>query len=353
MSELRYCPVKHRWTIIAPERKMRPDEFLSQEPPSSATAASPFRYGYEAQTPPEILLLHHEGPAHSGPSWQVRVIPNKFPVLRVEGEVSREGIGLFDRLTGIGAHEVIVENPDPAKELADLQVGDVLQVLRAYRARLQDLRRDHRLQYILIFKNKGVAAGATLPHPHSQLIATPIIPTFVKQELRSAREHYARKERCLFCDIIRDEQRLGERVAIETDRFIALEPFAASFPFETWILPRRHSHDFAASSDDELHHLAEILRDFLRRVRVVLNDPPYNLVLHTAPSFHPRPAHPDYWSTIEHDFHWHLEIIPRITRISGFEWGAGLTVNPTPPEEAAQFIQDADPERDNNVQDRG
>ena len=351
MSELRYCPVKQRWTIIAPERKMRPNEFLGSTSETPASTASPFRYGYEAQTPPEILLLHRDGPARSGPSWQVRVIPNKFPVLRVEGEVSREGMGLFDRLTGIGAHEVIVENPDPSKELADLEVAEVTQVLRAYQARLQDLRRDQRLQYILIFKNKGVAAGATLPHPHSQLIATPIIPTFVKQELRSAREHYTRKERCLFCDLIRDEQRLGERVAIETDRFIALEPFASSFPFETWILPRRHAHDFGDASDDELQRLAEILRDFLRRVRVVLDDPPYNLVLHTAPSSHPRPAHADYWRTIEHDFHWHFEIVPRITRISGFEWGAGLTVNPTPPEEAAQFLQDADPERDNNRRD--
>jgi UDPglucose--hexose-1-phosphate uridylyltransferase len=348
VSELRFCAVKNRWTIIAPERKMRPQEFVLPRRPPPEPANDPFARGNERLTPPEILVLHGHGTPASGPGWQVRVFPNRFPVLRVEGEVGREGVGLFDRVHGVGAHEVIVENPDPSREMADLPIEDVVLVLLAYRARLQDLRRDTRLRYILIFKNKGQEAGASVGHPHSQLIATPIIPPIVKQELASAREHYHRKERCLFCDIIREESHLGERVAIETDRFLAIEPFASAYPFETWILPRTHLHDFVLANDDDLYGLARILRDYLRRIRVLLDDPPYNLVLHTAPSSHLRPAHPDYWQTIEHDFHWHIEIIPRITRSAGFEWGSGLTINPTAPEEAAQFLREADPEFENN-----
>jgi UDPglucose--hexose-1-phosphate uridylyltransferase len=217
-------------------------------------------------------------------------------------------------------------------------------VLHAYRARLLDLRRDLRLRYSLIFKNKGRAAGASVAHAHSQLIATPIIPTMIVQELNSSKAHFRHRERCLFCDVIRQEMRLGDRVCIETDRYIALAPFAATSAFETWILPKEHRHDFALATDDELHDLAALLRDFLRRIRVLLDDPPYNLVLHTAPNPHPRPGRPDFWTTIEFDFHWHLEIVPRITRPAGFEWGAGYSINPTPPEEAARFVSEADPE---------
>jgi UDPglucose--hexose-1-phosphate uridylyltransferase len=163
----------------------------------------------------------------------------------------------------------------------------------------------------------------------------------VAQELNVAREHYGRCERCLFCDLIRQELRLQERICVETDRYIALAPFAASYPFESWIFPKQHHHDFALSSDDELRGLAVILREFLRRMRTVLDDPPYNLVLHTAPNPHPRPGQPDFWSTIEHDYHWHLEIVPRITRAAGFEWGSGYTINSTSPEEAASLLKEA------------
>jgi len=347
MSELRYDPIKQRWSIIAHERKLRPLEFMVPRPPADpreAPEGCPFEHGAESRTPPEILVIPRPGPAGSGPDWQVRVVPNKFPALRIEGEVKREGLGLFDRVSGVGAHEVIIETPDHYREMADLEPEELALVFRAYRERLVDLRRDPRLRYALIFKNKGRDAGASLSHPHSQLIATPIIPTFVVQELKVAREHFRRKERCIFCDLISQEKRLGQRVALETARYIALEPFASSLPFETWILPRDHRHDFAQATDDDLHGLAVLVRDFLRRIRTVLKDPPYNMVLHTAPNPHPRPGQPDYWSTIAHDFHWHLEFIPRITHIAGFEWGSGYTINPTPPEEAARFLQEADPD---------
>jgi UDPglucose--hexose-1-phosphate uridylyltransferase len=215
-------------------------------------------------------------------------------------------------------------------------------VLEAYRARLLDLRRDTRLRYVLIFKNKGREAGASVNHAHSQLIATPIIPTALVDELNSCREHYSRRERCLFCDLIRQEQRLAERICLENDRYVALEPFAAASPFETWILPKQHRHDFALSSDDELRGVAVIVRDFLRRARNLLDDPPYNLVLHTVPNPHPRPGRPDYWSTIENDYHWHFEFAPRTNRLAGFEWGSGYSINPMPPEEAARLLSEVD-----------
>jgi UDPglucose--hexose-1-phosphate uridylyltransferase len=346
MSELRYDPIKQRWTIIAEERKMRPREFtipLAGQREHEAQD-SLFTHGKEHLVPPEIMAIPRIHPPASGPNWQVRVVPDRFPVLRVEGQVEREGEGIYDRVRAVGAHEVIVENPDPNREMADLEVDELVLLFRAFQARMLDLRRDIRLRYILIFKNRGREAGASINHPHCQLIATPIIPTFVIHELQAAREHYQHKERCIFCDLIHQEQLLGKRIALETGRYVAINPFASAFPFETWILPKRHQHDFAQAADDELRGFAAILRDLLRRIRVLLLDPAYNLVLHSAPCPHPRPGHPAYWSTIEQDFHWHLELAPRITTIAGFEWGSGFTINPTPPEEAARFLNEADPE---------
>jgi UDPglucose--hexose-1-phosphate uridylyltransferase len=343
VSEIRHCQVKKRWTIIAPERQQRPGEGVLHDTSESVAAEDdPFAPGNESQTAPEIFRL----PPQDIGAWQVRVFANSFPALRVEGDVIREAVGLNDTVTGIGAHEVIVETPEPGRELADLDVDDAQLVLEAYRARLLDLRRDTRLRHVLIFKNKGREAGASVSHAHSQLIATPIIPTAMVSELSSCREHYSRRERCLFCDLIRQEQRLAERVCLETDRYIALAPFAAASPFETWILPKTHHHDFAQSTDVELQGMAVILRDFLRRVRTLLDDPPYNLVLHTAPNPPPRPGRPGYWSTIEHDYHWHFEFAPRANRLAGFEWGSGFSINPTPPEEAARLISEVDPDVD-------
>jgi UDPglucose--hexose-1-phosphate uridylyltransferase len=342
VSELRYCAIKHQWTIIAPERKQRPGEGVLPDTSASIAAEDdPFAHGNEAQTPSEIFRL----PAGAdGKPWQVRVFANSYPALRVEGEVVRKAVGLNDTVSGIGAHEVIVETPEPGVELADLSVSEIQLVLEAYRSRLLDLRRDTRLRYVLIFKNKGYEAGASVNHAHSQLIATPTIPTVVVNELNSCREHFSQRERCLFCDLIRQEQRLAERICLETDRYLAMAPFAAMSPFETWILPKEHRHDFALSTDDELRGMAVILRDFLRRVRTLLDDPPYNLVLHTVPNPHPRPGRPDYWTTIEHDYHWHFEFAPRTNRLAGFEWGSGYSINPTPPEEAARLLNEADPE---------
>jgi UDPglucose--hexose-1-phosphate uridylyltransferase len=341
MSELRHDPIRNRWVIIAPERRLRPHELVRPSAgPRPDAGDCPFEPGKESRTPPEILRV----PRPDGKGWQVRVVSNKFPALRVEGQIERAGVGPYDSVSGVGAHEVIVESPDHDRELADMEPWEVELILRAWRERLTDLRRDERLRYILLFKNRGLESGASIAHPHSQLIATPMIPTFIVQELAAGRRHYQLKERCLFCDVIRMELELGERIALETPRYVALNPYASSFPFETWILPKNHAHDIAAAPDAELKALATIITDLTRRLRALLDDPPYNMVLHTAPSPHPRPGRPEYWDTLEYDFHWHLELVPRISRIAGFEWGSGFTINPTAPEEAARFLRDADPE---------
>jgi len=267
-SALRFCPIKHSWTIIAPNREGLPGRDDGLDSPDIVSPENdPFAPGNEAETPPEIYRVPS---SKGGDRWQVRVFADSSPVLRVEGDVAREAVGLNDTVSGIGAHEIIVETPETNVELADLEIEEILPVLQTYRARLLDLRRDTRLRYVMIFKNKGREAGASVAHAHSQLIATPIIPTVVVRELNSAREHFNRSERCLFCDMIRQELRLRERICLETNRFLALAPYAATSQFETWILPREHHHDFALATDEILLGLAGILRDLLRRTRALL-----------------------------------------------------------------------------------
>jgi UDPglucose--hexose-1-phosphate uridylyltransferase len=260
----------------------------------------------------------------------VRVVPNKFPALQVEGEMGREGVGLYDRMNGVGAHEVIIETPSHVEGLADLPTKKIEDMLWAYRDRMIDLRKDLRFRYILIFKNHGASAGATLEHSHSQLIALPIIPTNVQEELDGCRHHYQQKERCIYCDIIRQDISDGDRIIAENPEFICVTPFAPRFPFEMWILPKRHAAYFEESQKSQFEFLAQILSESLRRMDKVLSRPPYNFILHSSP-LHEKTG--DY-------YHWHLEIIPKLTQVAGFEWGTGFYINPVSPEEAATFLRE-------------
>ncbi len=334
MSELRFDPLKRRWVIVAAERALKPADLVQAKAPVP-TRNCPLCPGNEQYTGHEILRI----PAPGG-GWRVRVVPNKFPVLRVEGRLERSGRGLYDVVSGIGAHEVIVETPDHERAMADLTVEELRDVLLAFRARLADLRRDQRLRYLMLFKNHGVEAGARLDHAHSQLIAIPEIPVQIAVELRSAQDYFRRKERCLLCDVLRQEASEGERVVLETARFVAYAPFASAFPFQVTVAPRAHAHDFSALGDEDLLQLASTLRDVLGRLKAVLEDPPYNLALHTAPPAHPRPGRPGLWDSLALDWHWRLEIAPRLTRIAGFEWSTGFHVNPVTPEEAARYLRE-------------
>lgn len=340
MPELRADPVVERWVIVATERRRRPVDFKEKGDQPSDPATCPFCEGHEDKTPPEVFAFRAPGTKANTPGWSVRVIPNKFPALAIEGGMDRRGIGLFDMMNGIGAHEVVVEGIDHYKMLADADISQIELVLRALKERIIDLRKDTRFRYILVFKNHGQAAGTSLYHSHCQLIATPVTPIYVREKLMGAKQYYTRKERCIFCDITMQELSMGERIVCENEDFVVMSPYASRFPFELMLIPRYHSFEFSETPDDKLAKLAQILKETLQRLKITLNDPPFNFVLHTAPNIIPRPGHPEYWGSIRYDFHWHLEIIPRVTHVAGFEWGTGFYINPTPPEEATKYLRE-------------
>jgi UDPglucose--hexose-1-phosphate uridylyltransferase len=344
MPELRHDPIQRRWVIIATERARRPSDFrgISSEEETVEPQFCPFCAGNEEKTPPEIFAIRQPGTFPDTAGWDVRVVMNKFPALRVEGELNRQGIGMFDMMNGIGAHEVIIETPEHHLTIPDMSHDHLIKVISTYKQRLCDLKNDPRLRYVLLFKNYKQAAGASLSHPHSQVIATPVTPLIVAQELESAKDHYLRKERCLFCDVIKQEVFSGQRIIQLSEHFVAIAPFASRFPFEIFLAPLKHAHDFGEMTEAETSTFTRDLRDTLKRLKVSLNDPPYNFVLHTAPNTHTAPRRPGYWETLQYDFHWHLEIIPRLTRMAGFEWGSGFYINPTPPEDAAQWLRDVE-----------
>jgi UDPglucose--hexose-1-phosphate uridylyltransferase len=333
LPELRRDPITGRWVIISTERGRRPSDFVRESVQAKGSPNCPFCYGNESKTPPEILAYGRNGDSggRDTPGWTIRVVPNKFPALGIEGDLGREGDGLFDRMNGIGAHEVIIETPDHMKTLATLPDKSVEDMLWAYRDRMLDLKNDRRFRYILLFKNHGEAAGASLEHPHSQLIALPIVPKRVREEVDSAHRYYGDKERCIFCDMIRQETEERVRVIQENEHFICMAPYAPRFPFETWILPREHSSSFENHPAREIPALAALLHESLARLDNVLARPAYNYVIHTSPIGEEMNEH----------YHWHIEMMPKLTKIAGFEWGTGFYINPTPPEEAARFLREA------------
>ncbi|MBI5407572.1 MAG: galactose-1-phosphate uridylyltransferase [Nitrospirae bacterium] len=330
MSELRKDPVTGRWVIISSERGRRPSDF-QEAAPKRKGGFCPFCAGNERFTPPEILAYREPGTAPNSQGWSLRVVPNKFPALKIEGNLDKTGIGLFDKMNGIGAHEVIIENPSHEMTMTKLPERKIEDILWAYRDRVIDLKKDPRFQSILIFKNEGEAAGASLEHAHSQLIALPIIPRQVSEEIEGARLYYNYKERCIYCDIVRQEMYAEERNVAENEHFLAITPFAARFPFETWIIPKTHNACFDESQPWEYSSLARILKNVLQRLDKVLNIPPYNYIIHTCP----------LRSQMREFYHWHLEIMPKLIRIAGFEWGSGFYINPTSPEEATKFLREA------------
>jgi UDPglucose--hexose-1-phosphate uridylyltransferase len=329
MPELRRDPVTGRWVIIAPERRRRPDDFRVDRLAGLGREHCPFCAGHEDLTPPEICAYRPNGSARDTAGWDLRVVPNKFPALKVEGGLDREGDGIYDRMNGIGAHEVIIETPDHDRRLATMSEVEIERILHAYRDRILDLKQDRRLRYILVFKNHGAAAGATLEHAHSQLIALPVVPDFVREEIDGARQHFASKERCVFCDMLRQDLVDGRRIVQENADIVAIAPYASRLPFETWLLPRRHGARFEEAGRPEIEGLARLLKAVLRRIDRALESPPYNLIVHSAP----------FSEDTSDCFHWHVELMPKLTRVAGFEWGTGFYINPTPPEEAAKVLR--------------
>ncbi len=333
MSEVRRDIITDTWVIIDTENDSVP-KIRAQQAPEKDDCA--FCEGQESRTPNEIYAVRNSTPPN-GPGWKVRVIPNIKPILRIEGELEKTGVGVYDMVSGVGANEVIVETPKHLVHFSELPDEQINLVLKTYRLRIEDLHNDKRLRYILIFKNHGTLAGAsTVNHVHSDLIALPATPVRVKQKLSGAREYYGYKERCLFCDIMSQEIDMGDRLIFQTDKFVVLAPYASRFPFEVLILPKRHMYTFKLIDDTEIADLSHVLKKVMKTMRATLENPPYNLILNDSPNLLPKA---NYWSTIKQDFHWHIEIIPRIYRTTGFELGTGFHINRYAPEKAASAMR--------------
>ena len=314
--------------IIAPGRQQRPHDIQVEGAVAGGREDCPFCPGHESMTPPEVLAYRPGGGAANTPGWDLRVVTNKFPALVMEP--GARAFQASDRMHAIGAHEVIIETPDHDCRLATMSEAEVERFLRACRERMLALRHDDRLKYILVFKNHGAEAGATLAHPHAQIIALPMVPSVVQQEIDGARAHFSAEGRCVFCEMI-DQQRRDDRRVIQEDAdVIAIAPYAPRFAFETWLLPKRHTARFEDASPDEDRSMARLLRMVLRRLNAVLDTPPFNLVLHTSPLS----------DDVADVYHWHVEILPALTRAGGCEWGSGLHINPVPPEDAARALRE-------------
>lgn len=332
MPQLRKDPIIGRWVIISTERGKRPSSFGTTEKKPTG-GFCPLCPGNEDKTPPEVFAYRPYGSLPDTQGWSLRVVPNKFPALRIEGDLDRRAEGIYDKMNGVGAHEVIVECPDHNQTLSSVSVPHFEKVLLTYRSRINELYKDKRFKYVFIFRNEGEAAGASLAHPHSQLIALPVVPKRLMEELISCKDYFNYKERCIYCDIIRQEKDQDVRIINENRDFISIAPFASRFPFETWILPKRHNSSFEETPELLYASLAEVFSDVLKRLDISLEHPPYNFMLHTSPGN----------EKINDYYHWHFEIIPRLTRVAGFEWGSGFYINPTSPEDAAKFLRESSP----------
>ena len=339
MSELRKDIISGRWVIIATERSKRPDDFRPRgggAPAAEAVGFCPFCEGNEAKTPPEVYALRAPGTGPDTPGWTVRVVPNKFPALTRGTPPPKAAEGIFQWMEGTGVHEVVIENPDHAFELSDLPVPHVRDILRVFQQRIRTIESELHYQYVQLFKNKGKEAGASLSHPHSQIVATPIIPKRVKEEIYGADRLFRNFKECAFCRILEEEQTAGKRMVARNRHFAVVAPYASRFPFEMVVYPLRHSPFFTEVQEDELATLAETLKHVLTRLKDTVGDPPYNMVLHQAPN---PSLSLKGWPDIDKNYHWHLEIFPILTKVAGFEWGTGFYINPVPPETVARFLE--------------
>jgi UDPglucose--hexose-1-phosphate uridylyltransferase len=326
MIEMRQDPTTRTWILVGHTagdggRKRSPEP-------------CPFCPGHEAETPPALAsILGPDG------AWRVRAFPDKAPVFQVEGEMGREAEGLYDRMRNVGAHEVVVETPEHATTLARLPAEDIARVLQMFRQRIQDLKKDVRFRYIQVFKNQGLLAGSVIPHAHSHLVATPVIPRRLEAELRWSKFHYDLKERCLYCDILRQELDQGARLVERHADYVAFCPFAPRFPYEIWVFPVTHGHRFEDLHDSALAGLAALMRSLLQRVES--KTPDYHLVLHTAPNEKSPPTWGLAWESLADDFHWHMEVLPRQADMARLHREEEFYVNPVTPEEAARQLRDA------------
>lgn len=333
-SDLRKDRATNRWCIIAPGRFSRPGhlkEPSKDKPAELPEKKCPFCPGMEESTPTTIRHFLKDG------KWVLRVVPNKFPALSLEvvkiGQPLRQQkLGVHTRLLGFGAHEIIIDTPVHEKHFADFTNDEANDLFWAFRERIADLRGDPRFNYILIFRNEGDAAGASLDHSHCQLIALPVVPPLIQGEIDVAEHFYDEEGSCVYCEMIKQEMETGERVFFKNEHVVAFCPYASRSPYEIWVLPINHMPRYEETTSDYIYGLAKGMREVIGRLAQVLNRPAYNFYLHNSPLRHQES---------ESRFHHHFEIVPRITKLGGFEWGTGLYINIVSPEDAAKELREA------------
>ncbi len=334
LPELRKDLITGEWVIIATERAKRPDKFKGT--PSGAniktsTESCPFCYGNESMTPKEVFTIcssRQRKPNTKG--WQVRVVPNKFPALLSNLPLESSKVGIYDVMNGFGVHEVIIVSPKHIHSIAELKLGEFELMVNSYVNRMRSLRNDERIKSIIIMHNQGKEAGASLDHIHSQLFALPLIPPVLGKELSGTLGYFNSNNSCAMCDILKFESREDKRVVFEDKNFMVIEPFASSSPYETWIVPKKHSPSFESLEAEEISSFSyclEVVMDFFYSD---LNNPPFNYYIHTSPTFIDTSKY----------FHWHLELFPKLTIKAGFEMGTGVNINITRPEFTAEFMKE-------------
>jgi UDPglucose--hexose-1-phosphate uridylyltransferase len=328
MPEIRQNLVTREWVIIATERAQRPHQFSNPKeckkelPPWDKNC--PFCPGNEHLTPPEIW---RKG---SGSEWELRLVPNKYAALEQEGFPHRKINGVKRSINGIGYHEVLIESASHNASIAIMKIKEIKNLITAYKERFLQISIDDRIELVVIFKNHGERAGTSLEHPHSQIVGLPIMPHQVRDRVEEAMRYYDDTGECVYCRILQDELKDGSRIIVESTHFVSFIPYASLSPFHIWIFPRRHTHCFTQIKDDEIEDFASVLRETLAKLYYGLNDPDYNYVIRSLPRFYKK----IYYA------HWYLSIVPRITRVAGFELGSGMYINSSLPEESAQFLRD-------------
>lgn len=326
-TELRKDPTSNRWILVQRE------PFLVLE---HGNGPCPFCPGREATTPSEIAAYRNNGQPANGSDWLVRVIPERAPLLQIEGDIHREGLGIFDRVSGRGASEILIEHRDHRASWDTMSAADIERILWMYRQRVEDLYRDRQIRSVLIYR-RDRSTDSHIQHPFSRILGAPIVFDDIREELKAAREHYARKQRCLYCDVLRQEGCDAERVVTQTNRFLVYAPYGSRRPYETWIVPVTHRHSFADVSPPEMMELAHTLQTAMRRLHTVQPEHAVELVLHTAPNAAMR-IRDDEWRSLSEDYHWHIELAPTPPTVEGI---GGFRVNPVAPELAARLLRAA------------
>lgn len=328
MSEIREDIVTGKKVIIATRRGKRPSDFSSTEETGN-NRPCPFCYGNEKLTPPEITALRPEKTSPDEPGWQVRVVPNKFAAVQRDEPLQKMQKGLFTSYSGKGEAEVIIESPQHDSTLGNLSRKQIKDLLFILRERFLELSRRDYTKYVQVFKNSGAVAGASLQHSHWQIISIPFVPTTLEDEYRGARAFFKKNRQCVFCTMIEEETQQKLRIVGENNDFIAFCPYASRYPSEIWILPRRHYSNFGKLPAESLKNLGILLKETISRLEKGFNYPPYNIILHSSPGD----------KKDNQFYHWHLEILPRLSISAGFELGTGCYINVTSPESAADFLR--------------